>query len=116
MTGPITFANGQNFPGTGTVTSVNTGAGLSGGLITGAGTISIPNSGVTNAMLQNSSLTVNSGSGLSGGVTVALGGVLTLNNTGAVSVGASALLASSGAGHSISTLTITAAVPNAAGS
>ena len=113
MTGPITFANGQTFPGTGTVTSVNTGAGLTGGPITGAGTISIPNSGVTNAMLQNSSLTVNSGSGLSGGGTVALGGVLTLNNTGVLSVGASGLLASSGGANP--SISLTGIVPIANG-
>ena len=81
--GQITFAAGQTFPGTGTgdgtVTSVSTGAGLTGGPITGTGTLSIPSLGVTNAMLANSSLTVAPGAGLSGGGTVALGGTTTLN-------------------------------------
>ncbi len=43
--------------GGGTVTQVNTGAGLTGGPITTTGTISIPNDGVTNAMLQSNSVT-----------------------------------------------------------
>jgi fibronectin-binding autotransporter adhesin len=81
--GIITFAPGQTFPGagTGTVTSVATGAGLTGGPITKTGTISIPSAGVTNAMLANNSITVTAGSGLSGGGTVALGGTVTLTNT-----------------------------------
>ena len=78
--GIISFATGQTFPGTGvgTVTSVGTGAGLTGGPITKSGTISIPAAGVTNSMLANSSVTVQAGSGLSGGGTVALGGTITL--------------------------------------
>jgi hypothetical protein len=79
--GVITFAPGQVFgsgPGSGTVTSINTGAGLTGGPITATGTISIPAAGVTNAMLANPSITVLAGPGLSGGGTVALGGAVTL--------------------------------------
>jgi len=82
--GLISFATGQTFPGGGgggTVTSVNTGAGLTGGPITTSGTISIPSAGVTNSMLVNPSITVQAGTGLSGGGTVALGGTITLNNT-----------------------------------
>ncbi len=79
--GILTFASGQTFPGLGTVTSVATGAGLTGGPITTSGTISIPSAGVTNAMLANSSVTVKAGTGLSGGGTVALGGTVTLTNT-----------------------------------
>ncbi len=75
--GLITFATGQTFPGTGTgdgtVTSVASGAGLTGGPITGSGTLSIATSGVTNAMLVNPSLTVAVGAGLTGGGSVALG-------------------------------------------
>ena len=87
-TGLITFAPGQTFPGagTGTVTQVSTGAGLTGGPITTTGTISIPNAGVTNAMLANSSVTVTAGTGLSGGGSVALGGTVTLNNSGVTSL------------------------------
>jgi hypothetical protein len=40
-TGKITFAAGQTFPGSGSVTSVGTGTGLTGGPITNFGTISI---------------------------------------------------------------------------
>jgi hypothetical protein len=81
--GVLTFAPGQTFPGggSGTVTSVATGAGLTGGPITGTGTISIPSAGVANSMLANPSITVKAGPGLSGGGTVALGGTITLNNT-----------------------------------
>lgn len=85
-TGKVTFVAGQTFPGTGTVTKVNSGAGLTGGPITGSGTLSIANAGVTNAMLANSSLTVTAGTGLSGGGAVALGGSTTLNNAGVLSV------------------------------
>ncbi|SPE44155.1 exported hypothetical protein [Candidatus Sulfotelmatobacter sp. SbA7] len=80
--GILSFASGQTFPGTGsgTVTSVGTGAGLTGGPITKSGTISIPSAGVTNSMLANNSITVQAGSGLSGGGPVALGGTVTLTN------------------------------------
>jgi len=43
--------------GGGTVTQVSTGAGLTGGPITTTGTISVPNNGITSAMLQNNSVT-----------------------------------------------------------
>ncbi len=80
--GILTFAPGQTFPGgSGTVTSVGTGAGLTGGPITTTGTISIPAAGVANSMLANPSITVVAGSGLSGGGTVPLGGTVTLTNT-----------------------------------
>jgi hypothetical protein len=79
--GVVTFAPGQTFPGSATVTSVATGAGLTGGPITTSGTISIPAAGVTNTMLANPSVTVKAGTGLSGGGTVALGGTVTLTNT-----------------------------------
>ena len=64
--------------GTGTVTNVSTGAGLAGGPITGSGTLSIANAGVTNGMLQNSSVTISPGTALTGGGSVALGGSTTL--------------------------------------
>jgi trimeric autotransporter adhesin len=62
--------------------TINTGAGLAGGPITTTGTISIATGGVTNTMLQNSSVFVTAGAGLSGGGAVPLGGSLTLSNTG----------------------------------
>ena len=64
---------------TGTVTSVGSGAGLTGGPITGSGTLSVATGGVTNAMLLNSSLSVNAGAGLSGGGSVSLGGSTSLS-------------------------------------
>jgi trimeric autotransporter adhesin len=78
-TGLVTFVSGQTFPGTGTVTKVGSGAGLTGGPITGSGTLSITSGGVTNAMLANPSLTVNAGTALTGGGAVSLGGSTTLN-------------------------------------
>jgi hypothetical protein len=78
--GQITFAPGQTFPGGGgTVTSVGTGAGLTGGPITSSGTIYVPSGGIINTMLVNSSMTISGvpGSGLTGGGAVALGGSLT---------------------------------------
>lgn len=88
--GQITFATGQIFPGTGsgdgTVTSIGSGAGLTGGPITTSGTLSIATGGVSNAMLQHPAVTVNSGLGLSGGGAVQLGQSLTLANTGVLSV------------------------------
>jgi hypothetical protein len=64
--------------GSGTVTSVATGSGLSGGPITSSGTISIAQGGVTNSMLASPSLTVTAGTGLTGGGAVSLGGSTTL--------------------------------------
>lgn len=81
QTGNVTFISGQKFPGTGgggTVTSVGSGAGLTGGPITKSGTLSIAAGGVTNAMLQNSSVKLTPGGGMSGGGSVALGGSTTL--------------------------------------
>ena len=79
--GLFTFAAGQTFPGTGsgTVTSVGSGAGLTGGPITTSGTLKIATAGVTNAMLQNPSLTVTAGTDLTGGGSVALGSSVALN-------------------------------------
>jgi hypothetical protein len=77
--GQITFTPGQTFPGGGTVTSVASGAGLTGGPITGSGTLSISPGGVTNTMLANSSLILNAGTDLTGGGPVSLGGSVTLN-------------------------------------
>ena len=95
--GILTFAPGQTFPVAGTVTSVSTGAGLTGGPITKTGTISIPALGVTNSMLADSSIKVVAGSGLSGGGTVALGGTVTLTNA-SPSSGGTVTSISTGAG------------------
>ena len=72
-TGVVSFVSGQTFPGAGTVTSVGSGAGLTGGPITTKGTLSVKAGGVTNAMLANSSLTIAANSPLNGGGSVALG-------------------------------------------
>jgi hypothetical protein len=81
-TGLVTFVSGQTFPGAGTVTSVGSGAGLTGGPITTSGTLSIATGGVSNAMLTNSSLTVTVNSPLSGGGAVSLGGSTSLGLKG----------------------------------
>ena len=86
-TGKVTFVSGQTFPGTGTVTSVGSGAGLTGGPITGSGTLSIQTGGVTNAMLAHPSLTVNANGPLTGGGVVALGGTTSLGLTNSCSSG-----------------------------
>jgi hypothetical protein len=78
QTGKMTFISGQTFPGTGTVTSVASGAGLTGGPITKTGTLSIATAGVTNTMLAHSSVTLTAGGGMTGGGSVALGGTTTL--------------------------------------
>jgi len=77
--GQITFANGQTFPGTGTITGVTAGAGLSGGGTSGNVTLSVPSAGITNGMLQNSVVTVSAGTDLTGGGVISLGGSTTLN-------------------------------------
>jgi hypothetical protein len=66
-------------PAAGTVTSVASGAGLTGGPITGSGTLSIATGGVLNTMLANDAVTVTPGTGLSGGGKIFLGGSATLN-------------------------------------
>jgi len=79
--GQITFATGQTFPGTGsgTITGVAAGAGLTGGGSSGSVSLSVPTAGITNPMLQNSVVTVNPGTDLTGGGAVSLGGSTTLN-------------------------------------
>ena len=79
--GTINFAVGQTFPGTGTgtISGVTAGAGLSGGGTSGNVSLNIPPGGVTNGMLANPSVTVNAGTGLAGGGFVPLGGNTTLS-------------------------------------
>ena len=95
-------------PATG-VTSVSAGAGLAGGTITVAGTLSIGAAAVTNAMLQSSSLTVTAGTGLSGGGAVALGGSVSVANTGILALTGSANIAVT-SGQS-PTLSLTGTIP-----
>jgi hypothetical protein len=87
--GVVNFVSGQTFPGTGTITGITAGTGLTGGGTSGKVTLSVPNSGITNSMLQNSSLTISAGSALTGGGAVSLGGKTTL---GLQSCGANQIL------------------------
>jgi hypothetical protein len=64
--------------GIGSVTNIQTGPGLTGGPISGTGTIGIAANGVVNSMLANPSLTLTANSGLTGGGNVALGGTTTV--------------------------------------
>jgi len=79
--GQISFAPGQTFPGTGsgTITAVTAGAGLSGGGSTGNVSLSVPANAISNSMLQNSAITLMAGTGLTGGGAVPLGGSATVN-------------------------------------
>lgn len=78
--GKVTFISGQTFPGTGTITGVTTSntSGLQGGGTSGTLSLSVKSAGITNGMLQNSSLKVSAGAGLKGGGSVALGGSTSL--------------------------------------
>jgi hypothetical protein len=58
-TGIITFAGGQPFPGTGTLTGVNTGLGLTGGPITASGTLLIDTSVVPQLAAANTFTALN---------------------------------------------------------
>ncbi len=79
--GTINFAPGQTLlgGGSGTVTSIIAGSGLTGGGTTGAVSLSIAPSGVDNGMLANPSFTLTAGAGLAGGGAVSLGGATTLS-------------------------------------
>src|SRR5438445_876775 len=79
--GTINFAPGQTplGGGSGTITGVIAGSGLTGGGTTGAVSLSIAPSGVDNGMLANPSFTLTAGAGLAGGGAVPLGGTTTLS-------------------------------------
>ena len=68
FTGPVTFAPGQTFPGTGTITGVTAGTDLKGGGTTGKVTLNVDTTKVVTG--------ITAGTDLTGGGT---GGVLTLN-------------------------------------
>ena len=65
----------------GTVTSVATGAGLTGGTITGTGTVSIANGGVTAGMIATSQV-VKSANGATDSVTIVGSGLATVSTVG----------------------------------
>jgi hypothetical protein len=77
--GIFTFATGQTFPGTGTLTGVTTaaGSGLSGGGTTGTLSLKVPAAGITNAMLADSKITLSNNA--AGGLTTP--GAMTLGSS-----------------------------------
>jgi hypothetical protein len=81
-TGLITFATGQTFPGTGTISGITTasGSGLAGGGTSGTLNLSVPAGGVINSMLQNPKITLNANTG--GGLTAP--GAMTLGGTSTI--------------------------------
>jgi hypothetical protein len=78
--GIFTFATGQTFPGTGTLTGITTaaGSGLSGGGTTGTLSLKVPAAGITNAMLADSKITLNPAGGLTTPGAMTLGGTYTI--------------------------------------
>jgi hypothetical protein len=70
----------QWLPATPSAASITTGPGLTGNGTPGS-PLTIASGGVSNAMLQNSSISISAGSGLSGGGSIALGGTATLSIT-----------------------------------
>ena len=87
-TGLVTFISGQKFRGTGTITGITTaaGSGLAGGGTTGTLSLKVAAAGVTNAMLQNSTMTLNANA--AGGITAP--GVMTLGGTSTIGLKACA--------------------------
>jgi len=79
QTGKVTFITGQTFPGAGTITGITTaaGSGLSGGGTKGTLSLKVPAAGITNAMLQKSTITLNANT--AGGLTTP--GAMTLGST-----------------------------------
>jgi hypothetical protein len=80
--GVVSFATGQTFPGTGTISGITTaaGSGLTGGGTTGTLSLKVPAAGITNAMLADSKITLNNNA--AGGLTTP--GAMTLGNTYAI--------------------------------
>jgi hypothetical protein len=75
QTGKVTFVSGQTFPGAGTITGITTAStsGLQGGGTKGTLNLSVKPAGITNTMLQHSSLTIPVTAPLTGGGSVSLG-------------------------------------------
>jgi len=92
FTGPITFAAGQTFPGTGTITGVTAGTGLTGGGSSGGVTLSVDTAKIPQLATNNTftgNQTVSANLSVSGNLNTTGNLTLTgsLNATGNVSAG-----------------------------
>jgi hypothetical protein len=98
----FTLHRNGNIAATGTLTGLT-------GLTVNSGSVSLPNSVITNANLVNSGVTVTAGTGLSGGGAVSLGGIVTLTNAGVTSFQGStgAITLTAGSGIDVTGTTIT---------
>ena len=82
------LSGGGNVALGGTITLSNTGVTTAGsGLSLSGNTLSVATGGLTNSMLANPGIAIVTGTGLSGGSNVALGGAITLSNTGVTAAG-----------------------------
>jgi hypothetical protein len=110
VNGYLTSTDWNTFNNKGTVTSVATGTGLTGGPITGTGTISLANTAVTPAAYTNANITVDAqgritaaANGTAGGVTTFSAGTTGFTpstaTTGAITLAGTLAIANGGTGE-----------------
>ena len=115
--------NTFNGKGSGTVTSITAGTGLSGGTITGSGTIALANTAVTAGAYTNANITIDAqgritlaSSGSAGGVTSFSAGTTGLTpstgTTGAVTLAGTLAIANGGTGQTTANTAFNALAPS----